>query len=723
MRRMPPPAATGSTLPVDDGALALVAGDVVGNGASALAAAGQLRSAVLLAVSRTPTPPRSHASRPVRRGGARVRWRQHLPGSAPGERAFRYAVAGYPPPFVVDRTGADDTAGPDRRRAAGLHDHLRQRRRRPPGRRGAARGLDGFQLPAGRDPCRPRVTSTRGVPSCSTAYCHRAGASTTPSCSACAAVPARAAGAAQALPDTVRRRPPRGGGSGYVARAWSRSTSAVVQAVSRVRLQPVEHAYPQHRPPPDRDHRHPAGLTTRVRGGARPPATTVVGGHPSRRRSRTRPAMSREFVDDLRIDTGASGDPVPSGTAPSVDLRAQRATVRVGQRRRPGRLALDVSGRSCGVRGRPVCGGRAPAPFRRVSAARTRAATVDLAAVTSLCRAAVEAISSAAPVPVAGAPADRRRRRDDGHRVLTWAGIPHQGPRVRPRGRPPTRPMRHRDQAHSDQGGFETRCDPRRLRPHPSRPARVIRPSRDEHHKQDGVGGPRGGYEYSWSANPTRTALGGQHRRRWRGRAASRSPPGSRPRTPGPRLCRPGDHVVLPDDAYGGTFRLFDKVATRSGAGAQPGAGLRPDAVPPRSGQEHEAGLGRDPTNPLLNIGDIAGAGRGRPRRRRAARRRQHLRRRTSSSRWRWRRRRRAPTTKYCGGHRRRRRRAGRPRPDLAEVTDHLPPERDGAVAGRSTPGWCCAGLKTLALRMDRHCDNAEAIVGVPHQPPGVVAT
>ena len=56
---------------------------------------------------------------------------------------------------------------------------------------------------------------------------------------------------------------------------------------------------------------------------------------------------------------------------------------------------------------------------------------------------------------------------------------------------------------------------------------------------------------------------------------------------------------------------------------------------------------------------------------------------------------------------RRRRRRAGRPatprRADLA-----LPPERARArCRARSTPGSPCAGIKTLAVRMDRHCANA----------------
>ena len=50
--------------------------------------------------------------------------------------------------------------------------------------------------------------------------------------------------------------------------------------------------------------------------------------------------------------------------------------------------------------------------------------------------------------------------------------------------------------------------------------------------------------------------------RRWRrGSAGSRSPPAWPPRTRWcASTCRPGDHVVLPNDAYGGTFRLFDKV-------------------------------------------------------------------------------------------------------------------------------------------------------------------
>lgn len=85
-------------------------------------------------------------------------------------------------------------------------------------------------------------------------------------------------------------------------------------------------------------------------------------------------------------------------------------------------------------------------------------------------------------------------------------------------------------------------------------------------YKQDGVGGLRGGYEYSRSANPTRTALeenlaaleGG---RRGLAFASGLAAEDCLLRT----LLAPGDHVVIPNDAYGGTFRLFAKVVSRWG--------------------------------------------------------------------------------------------------------------------------------------------------------------
>ncbi|WP_306216099.1 PLP-dependent transferase, partial [Actinoplanes sp. RD1] len=83
---------------------------------------------------------------------------------------------------------------------------------------------------------------------------------------------------------------------------------------------------------------------------------------------------------------------------------------------------------------------------------------------------------------------------------------------------------------------------------------------------QDAVGAPRLGYEYSRSGNPTRDALqeclaaieGG---RRGLAFASGLAAEDTLLRT----VCRPGDHVVIPDDAYGGTYRLFAKVAENWG--------------------------------------------------------------------------------------------------------------------------------------------------------------
>ena len=148
-------------------------------------------------------------------------------------------------------------------------------------------------------------------------------------------------------------------------------------------------------------------------------------------------------------------------------------------------------------------------------------------------------------------------------------------------------------------------------------------------YKQDGVGGLRGGYEYSRSANPTRTALEGNIAALEEGERGFAFASGLAAEDTLIRaLCRPGDHVVIPDDAYGGTFRLFDKVEQGLGPRPQPGAGLRRRRGARRRSRPGETKLVwvETPTNPLLNIGDIEALAARRPRRRRAARRRQHLR-------------------------------------------------------------------------------------------------
>ncbi|MFC7843886.1 cystathionine gamma-synthase [Streptomyces sp. NPDC057382] len=126
-------------------------------------------------------------------------------------------------------------------------------------------------------------------------------------------------------------------------------------------------------------------------------------------------------------------------------------------------------------------------------------------------------------------------------------------------------------------------------------------------YKQDGVGGLRGGYEYSRSANPTRTALeenlaaleGG---RRGLAFASGLAAEDCLLRT----LLAPGDHVVIPNDAYGGTFRLFAKVVARWGVEWSVADTSDPAAVRAALTPKTKVVWVETPSNPLLGITDIA---------------------------------------------------------------------------------------------------------------------
>ena len=127
-------------------------------------------------------------------------------------------------------------------------------------------------------------------------------------------------------------------------------------------------------------------------------------------------------------------------------------------------------------------------------------------------------------------------------------------------------------------------------------------------YKQDGVGGLRGGYEYSRSGNPTRAALE---------EALAAVEGGARGLAFASGLAaedallratlRPGDHLVLPDDAYGGTYRLVARVLGPWGIDHTvvdlTDLDAVADAVQP--GRTRLVWV-ETPTNPLLSVSDIA---------------------------------------------------------------------------------------------------------------------
>ncbi|MDP9444988.1 MAG: cystathionine gamma-synthase [Actinomycetota bacterium] len=271
--------------------------------------------------------------------------------------------------------------------------------------------------------------------------------------------------------------------------------------------------------------------------------------------------------------------------------------------------------------------------------------------------------------------------------------------------------------------GFETRAIHAGHDPDPLTGAVIAPIYATSTYKQDGVGGLRQGYEYSRTANPTRTSLERclaslEQGRRGLVFASGMAAEDTLLRT----VCCPGDHVVIPDDAYGGTYRLFAKVLQGWGldhsvAPVSDTDAVRAAVVPERT----RVVWVETPTNPLLGIADItaladvahavgallvvdntfASPYLQQP----------------------------IPlgadvvvhsTTKYCGGH-----------SDVvggalvvadADLADRLAFHQNsmGAVAGPFDSWLVLRGLKTLGVRMDRHCDNAERVVDFLTGHPGV---
>ena len=268
---------------------------------------------------------------------------------------------------------------------------------------------------------------------------------------------------------------------------------------------------------------------------------------------------------------------------------------------------------------------------------------------------------------------------------------------------------------HDDVLGFSSRAIHVGSEPDPTTGAVVPPIYATSTYKQDGVGGLRGGYEYSRSANPTRTALeecfaaleGGERAFAFAsGLAAEDCVLRS--------LLAPGDHVVVPTDAYGGTYRLFNRVARPWGVEHSIARIADVEAVRAAIRPETRMIWLETPTNPLLGIADIAAmaevaheAG--------------------------------AllvvdntfataylqnplvlgadvvvhSTTKYSGGH-----------SDVVggavvtndpELGERLAYHQNamGAVSGPFDAWLTLRGIKTLGVRMDRHCANARAVAEV----------
>ena len=158
-----------------------------------------------------------------------------------------------------------------------------------------------------------------------------------------------------------------------------------------------------------------------------------------------------------------------------------------------------------------------------------------------------------------------------------------------------------------NQHGFATRAIHAGYEPDPQTGAVNVPIYASSTFAQDGVGEMRNGFEYARTGNPTRRPLeanlaalenGTYGRAFGSGMAATDCLLRS--------VLRPGDHLVIPNDAYGGTFRLIDKVFTQWGIEYTPAAINDADEVRAAVRPNTKLVWVETPTNPLLNIGDIS---------------------------------------------------------------------------------------------------------------------
>lgn len=126
-------------------------------------------------------------------------------------------------------------------------------------------------------------------------------------------------------------------------------------------------------------------------------------------------------------------------------------------------------------------------------------------------------------------------------------------------------------------------------------------------HVQDGIGGFRDGYEYNRAGNPTRSSLETQLAALEGGASALSFASGLAAEDALLRgILKPGDHIVLGNDVYGGTYRLLTKVLAPWGIETTTVELSDVDALRAAIRPETKIVWVETPSNPLLKIVDIA---------------------------------------------------------------------------------------------------------------------
>ena len=116
------------------------------------------------------------------------------------------------------------------------------------------------------------------------------------------------------------------------------------------------------------------------------------------------------------------------------------------------------------------------------------------------------------------------------------------------------------------------------------------------------------GYEYARTQNPTRAALEANIAAIEGGAGACAFASGMAAIGAITSLLRSGDHVVVTDNTYGGTFRLFDKVLTKYGLEFSYVDTSQPDLIERAVRPATKMLFVETPTNPVMRLTDLAAA-------------------------------------------------------------------------------------------------------------------
>jgi cystathionine beta-lyase/cystathionine gamma-synthase len=157
----------------------------------------------------------------------------------------------------------------------------------------------------------------------------------------------------------------------------------------------------------------------------------------------------------------------------------------------------------------------------------------------------------------------------------------------------------------TDNARFSTVCIHAGQTPDPSTGAIITPIFQTATYVQEALGRHKG-YEYGRTQNPTRAAVEANIAAMERGRGACAYASGMSAIAAIASMLQAGDHVVVTDNTYGGTFRFFDKILTRYSLTFSYVDTSRPELVEQAMTPKTRMLFVETPTNPVMRIADLA---------------------------------------------------------------------------------------------------------------------